>query len=523
MAASEQQLSRLAARASLAETGVVPYPSTSVTISHHTRYILERFAAAPKAFQSVCLAGRMMSRRIMGAASFLELQDAEGRIQVYLRRDDICPAEDTSLYNDVFKKKMDLGDIICVEGFVFKTQKGEITVHARRLRLLAKALRPLPVVKEHEEAGQKKVHDAFINPEHRYRQRYVDLIVNAPVKEVFLKRAQMIQLLRDRLHEKAYVEVETPILQPTYGGATAKPFVTHHHALGMKLFMRIANELYLKRLIVGGFEGVYEFAKDFRNEGMSRYHNPEFTQLELYVAYKDYRWMADFTEKMLSQVAHALHGSYKLTATGVSIDFTPPWRRITFYEALREQTGKDLRTAGASELQEVARAHRVPLEAPEPNEARLLDHLFSTLCEKTFVHPTLVLDYPLCLSPLAKQHAREHTLVERFEVICNGKEICNAYSELNDPVEQRKRLEQQAALRDAGDEEAMGVDEDFLRALEYGMPPTAGLGVGIDRLAMILCDAPSIQDVIFFPQMKPEHAAPDPALRPPKPQNDEPS
>lgn len=503
MVRAEQETIRRAAREALIEKNIAPYPSVCLSISHQVQHIHERFVQGSKDFQSVCLAGRMMSRRIMGAAAFVELQDSTGRIQIYIRRDEVCPPGDHSLYNDVFKKKMDIGDIFQVEGTIFITQRGETTLHAKYLRLLAKALRPLPIVKEHEVAGEKKLHDAFVNPESRYRQRYVDLIVNPTTQEIFRKRARMMDLLREQLSQYDYVEVETPILQPIHGGAAAKPFVTHHHALGMPLFMRVANELYLKRLIVGGFSGVYEFAKDFRNEGMSRFHNPEFTQLELYVAYKDYRWMATFVEALLTAVTKHLHGSYKVQHGNRTIDFTRPWKQICFYDALREKTDKDLQDADIGVLRMVAKAHNVPLSENE-TEAKLLDNLFGMLCEKTFLNPTIVIDYPLCLSPLAKKHPTKKNIVERFEVICNSKELCNAYSELNDPVDQRLRFEAQCTQRATGDEEAMEMDEDFLRALEYGMPPTAGLGIGIDRLAMVMCDATSIQEVILFPQMRPE-------------------
>ena len=505
MAPSEQALIRQEARKALVAQGIPTYPSVNLSLSHHSQDIHRHFEGNPEAFQSVCLAGRMMSRRVMGGASFVELQDAKGRIQVYIRRSSLCPSGDTSLYDEVFKKRMDIGDIFCAEGFVFKTQKGEITLHARSLRLLAKALRPLPIVKEREEAGEKQVYDAFTDPETRYRQRYVDLIVNPSAGEVFLKRARMIQHLRTLLNEEGYMEVETPILQAVHGGASARPFVTHHNTLNTDFFMRVAKELHLKRLVVGGLEGVYELGKDFRNEGMSRFHNPEFTQLELYVAYKDYQWMAGFVEKLLSQVVVALHGSHTLRVAGHTLDFTPPWQRVCFYEALTNKTGKDLRGVDTKTLCATAETHGLSLTGAEKNsEAKLLDHLFGALCEKTFRQPTIVMDPPLCLSPLAKEHAGMAGIAERFEVICNGKELCNAYSELNDPMEQRLRFEEQQRQREGGDEEAMGLDKDFLRALEYGMPPTTGLGVGIDRLAMLMCDAASIQDVIFFPQMRPE-------------------
>ena len=444
-----------------------------------------------------------MAKRLMGAVCFCELQDGYGRIQLYLRRDILCPGDDKARYNDFFKKRIAMGDIIAVRGPVFKTQKGEISLEVRDLTLLSKALRPLPVVKRSEdEDGTARAHDTFTDPEQRYRQRYVDLIVNPSVRQTFVGRTRLVNALRDFLNEKGYLEVETPILQPIWGGATACPFVTEHHALGIPMYLRIANELYLKRLIVGGFDGVYEFGKDFRNEGMSRFHNPEFTQMELYVAYKDYLWMSQFTEIMLSNVVKVLHKSTVFSYQGRNIDFTPPWKRVTFYGAIEERTGLKLRGKTEAELREYCTNLGLSVEKHD-GEGRLLDKIFGHFCEPTFIDPTFVVDYPLALSPLAKQHASQADLVERFEVICNGKEICNAYSELNDPIVQRERFEAQIALSQAGDTEANAViDEDFLRALEYGMPPAAGLGIGIDRLAMLLLDATSIQDVLFFPQMR---------------------
>ncbi len=435
----------------------------------------------------------------MGAASFVEIQDDCGRIQVYFKRDDICPTEDKTWYNTVFKKHLDLGDIIGISGYVFKTQMGEITVHAQNFTILTKSLRPLPIVREKDD----KTWDAFTDPEQRYRMRYLDLIVNPHVKEAFIKRTKLVNTMRDYLNEKGYLEVETPILQPLYGGAAARPFKTHHNTLDMTLYLRIANELYLKRLVVGGFEGVYEFSKDFRNEGMSRFHNPEFTQMELYVAYKDYFWMMDTVEEMVERIAMALHGSTQVQVGENIIDFKRPWKRYTMFEAIEHFTGIDISEMEEPELRETAQKLGVPID-DSMGKGKLIDEIFGEKCEAHLIQPTFIYDYPVEMSPLAKKHRSREGLVERFEAVCNGKEICNAYSELNDPIDQRKRLEEQLELGKRGDEESMVLDEDFLRALEYGMPPTAGLGIGIDRLAMIMTNSHSIQDVLFFPQMRPE-------------------
>ena len=470
------------------------------------REVLETFDdTQPEQLGEVSLAGRQMARRLMGAACFIELADSSGRIQVYLQRDKLCPDEDKSLYNEVFKKKVSIGDIIGIKGPVFRTQKGEISIEARSFVLLSKALRPLPIVKySTDEHGATRTHDAFTDTEQRYRQRYVDLIVNPEVRDRFIARTRMVDSMRAHLNEQGYLEVETPILQPVWGGASARPFVTRHNALGIPLYLRIANELYLKRLIVGGFEGVYEFSKDFRNEGMSRFHNPEFTQVELYVAYKDYLWMADFVERMIARVAEQICGSSVCVYQGQAINLAPPWRRISFFAAIKDQTGMDLEQSSYAELKTAASKLNILLEAKD-HEGHILDKIFSQYCEPTFIDPVIVTDYPVSISPLAKAHRDNPKLVERFEVICNGKEICNAYSELNDPIVQSARFEAQLEQARRGDPEAPSViDEDFLRALEYGMPPTVGLGIGIDRLAMLLLDAPSIQDVLFFPQMKPE-------------------
>jgi lysyl-tRNA synthetase class 2 len=440
----------------------------------------------------------------MGKASFAELMDSSGRIQLYISRDDICPGEDKALYNSVFKKLLDIGDFIGVKGYVFVTQVGEISVHVTELKLLSKSLRPLPVVKEVEdEQGNKTVYDAFKDPELRYRQRYVDLIVNPEVRQTFIKRTQLTNTMREFLNEKGYLEVETPILQPIYGGAAARPFTTHHNTLDMTLYLRIANELYLKRLIVGGFDGVYEFSKDFRNEGMSRFHNPEFTQMELYVAYKDYYWMMDLVEEMVEKIALALHGTTEVQVGENRINFARPWQRFSMFEAIKHFTGLDLAEMDEEQLRDNARKLHIHLD-PKIGKGKIIDEIFGETCEHKLIQPTFITDYPVEMSPLAKKHRSKEGLVERFEAICNGKEICNAFSELNDPIDQRARFEEQLELGRRGDVEAMVLDEDFLRALEYGMPPTAGLGIGIDRLTMIMTNSPSIQEVLFFPQMKPE-------------------
>lgn len=487
----------------LREHGVNPYP-TSFDITHHTQAIHEAgdsmIAEPVEEGQKVRIAGRVMTRRIMGKAAFFNLQDSTGVLQVYIRRDDLPEGQ----FNEVFKKLTDIGDIVGIEGFVFRTKMGELTVHALHFEMLSKAVRTIPIAKEVEqEDGQKVVYDAFSDKELRYRQRYVDLIVNPDVREVFRKRTQMVQVMREFMNQREYLEVETPILQPVYGGASARPFVTHHNTLDMDLYLRIANELYLKRLIVGGFDGVYEFSKDFRNEGLSRFHNPEFTQVELYVAYKDYNWMMKFTEEMIETVAIALHGSPKVQTKAGVIDFTRPWTRIPMLSAIAEAVGQDVSTMDDAALIALAKSKGVSVEADD-SRATVLDELFGELIEPGLIQPTFITDYPVEMSPLAKRHPDNPALVERFEAICNGKEIANAFSELNDPLDQRERFEEQARQRAAGNEEAMQIDEDFLRALEYGMPPTAGLGVGIDRLAMIMTDSESIRDVLFFPQMRPE-------------------
>lgn len=500
---TEQEIRRREERARLEELGINPYPY-AWNVDTHTADILAQFdperhqpdeAGQAKELWRVSLAGRMMSKRIMGKAAFFNLQDASGDIQVYVRRDDLPEG----FYNEVFKKLLDIGDIVGVEGFVFQTRTGEISVHAERLELLSKSLRPLPVVKE----ADGKVYNEVTDKEFRYRQRYVDLIVNPEVRDVFRKRAQMIAAIRRFLDERGYVEVETPALQPVYGGAAARPFTTHHNALNMQLFLRIADELYLKRLIVGGFDGVYEIAKDFRNEGLSRFHNPEFTMLELYVAYKDYQWMMDLVEEMIEHVATTLHGTPEVQVGAHTISFRRPWKRIPLLEAVKERTGHDLYGKSRDELADAARALGLTVD-DSMGSGKIIDEIFGEFVEPHLIQPTFITDYPVELSPLAKRHRDKPGLVERFEAICNGKEICNAFSELNDPEDQRARFEEQARLRAAGDDEAMQLDEDFLRALEYGMPPTAGVGIGIDRLAMIMTNQESIRDVILFPLLRPE-------------------
>ncbi|HMP99966.1 MAG TPA: lysine--tRNA ligase, partial [Cyclobacteriaceae bacterium] len=430
-----------------------------------------------------------------------------GRIQIYIRRDDICPGDDKTLYNTVFKKHIDIGDIVGVNGFVFTTQTGEISIHVTNLVLLTKSLKPLPVVKETvDEQGNVHKHDAFSDPEQRYRMRYVDLIVNPEVRDTFIKRTKLVNSMRAYLNDKGYLEVETPILQPLYGGAAARPFKTHHNTLDMTLYLRIANELYLKRLIVGGFNGVYEFSKDFRNEGMSRFHNPEFTQVELYVAYKDYNWMMDLVEEMIEKVALDLHGTTKVQVGENLIDFKRPWKRFSMFEAIQHFTGIDITEMDEVALRDTCKQLHIAVDETM-GKGKLIDEIFGGKCEPHLIQPTFITDYPVEMSPLAKKHRSKPGLVERFEAICNGKEICNAFSELNDPIDQRKRFEEQVELGKRGDEEAMTLDEDFLRALEYGMPPTAGFGVGIDRLTMIMTNSASIQDVLFFPQMRPEKKA----------------
>ena len=483
----------------LLQMGIDPYPAEGFEVNVTATDIVENFTKDNSLFQDISIAGRIMSRRIMGNASFVELQDDSGRIQLYFNRDEICPGEDKSFYNVVFKRLLDIGDIIGVKGFVFVTRMGEVTIHVKEYKILCKSLRPLPVVKEKDGT----VYNAFTDAEQRYRQRHLDLIVNPEVKETFIKRAQLVQSMRNFLLNKGYLEVETPVLQPIYGGAAARPFKTYHNTLDTTLYLRIANELYLKRLIVGGFDGVFEFAKDFRNEGMSRFHNPEFTQMELYVAYRDYEWMMNLVEEMVEKIALDLHSKTQVQVGEHVIDFKRPWKRFSMYEAIEHFTGTDISEMDEASMR--AFATSLGLETDDSmGRGKLIDEIFGEFCEAKLIQPTFITDYPVEMSPLAKKHRSKPGLVERFEAICNGKEICNAFSELNDPIDQRQRFEEQIELGRRGDPEAMVLDEDFLRAIETGMPPTAGLGIGIDRLSMIMTNSPSIQDVLFFPQMRPE-------------------
>ncbi|SMG35175.1 lysyl-tRNA synthetase, class II [Marivirga sericea] len=504
---SEQEIERRKGREELTKLGINPYPAETFDVNANAADIKKNYELDKLNYKNISIAGRLMSKRIMGKASFAEIQDSTGRIQLYLNRDEICPEEDKTLYNTVFKKLLDIGDIVGIKGYVFTTQVGEISIHVKELIVLTKSLRPLPITKETtDEQGNVKKHDAFTDSEQRYRQRYVDMIVNPEVRETFRKRSQLVNSMRLFLGDKGYLEVETPILQPLYGGAAARPFKTHHNTLDMTLYLRIANELYLKRLIVGGYDGVFEFAKDFRNEGMSRFHNPEFTQVELYVAYKDYEWMMNLVEEMVEKVAMDIHGTTEVKVGENIINFQRPWKRYTMYEAIEHFTSIDISEMNEEELRKTAEKLHVPVDE-SMGKGKLIDEIFGEKCEAQLIQPTFITDYPIEMSPLAKKHATKEGLVERFEAICNGKEICNAFSELNDPIDQRQRFEEQLELGKRGDDEAMMLDEDFLRALEYGMPPTAGLGIGIDRLSMIMTNSNSIQDVLFFPQMKPEKKA----------------
>jgi lysyl-tRNA synthetase class 2 len=496
---SEQEIIRRNSLKELEKLGINPFPAEEFPVSHYSRDIKTKFDTTPDSFKEVCLAGRIMGRRIMGSASFAEIQDKEGRIQIYLRRDDLCPGEDKTLYNTVFKKLLDIGDIIGIKGFVFKTNVGEISVHVTSMTILAKSLRPLPIVKEKD----GKVYDAFSDPEQRYRQRYVDLIVNDKVRDTFRKRTQVINSMREFFNEKGYLEVETPILQPIPGGAAARPFITHHNTLDIPLYLRIANELYLKRLIVGGFEGVYEFSRDFRNEGMDRTHNPEFTVMEIYVAYKDYKWMMDFTEQMIEKVALDLHGTTKVQMGNQVIDFKRPYKRISMLDAIKEHTGYDISDMNEQELRKVCDILEVEYDE-SMGKGKLIDEIFGEKCEASYIQPTFITDYPVEMSPLCKKHRDNPELTERFELMINGKELANAYSELNDPIDQLERFKEQLRLSEKGDDEAMFIDMDFVRALEYGMPPTSGIGIGIDRLTMLMTNQSTIQEVLLFPQMRPE-------------------
>ena len=496
---SEQEQLRRQSLKALRDLGINPYPAERFDVSASARELAEQFDAAPEKYQAVTIAGRMMSRRIMGSASFFELQDHTGRIQVYIRRDDVCPEGDPTLYNTVFKKLLDIGDFIGIEGFAFRTNTGELSVHCRKFTVLSKSIRPLPIVKEKD--GQQ--FDALTDPEVRYRQRYVDLVVNPKVRDVFAKRAKIISTMREYFNEHGCLEVETPILQPIPGGASARPFITHHNALDIDFYMRIATELYLKRLIVGGFDGVYEFGKNFRNEGMDRTHNPEFTCMEIYIAYKDYRWMMEFTENMLERIALAVNGTTEVEIDGKQISFKAPFRRLTMTDAIREKTGYDI--TGQSEAQLREACARLNVEVDDTmGKGKLIDAIFGQYCEPDLVQPTFICDYPIEMSPLCKRHRDNEDLTERFELFVAGKELCNAYSELNDPIDQLERFQEQMRLSERGDDEAMFIDMDFVRALEYGMPNCSGMGMGIDRLTMFMTGQSSIQDVLFFPTMRPE-------------------
>ena len=495
---SDQEIARRNSLDEIRQMGINPYPAAEYAVTAHAQEIQDQYQdEAPR--MEVSIAGRVMSRRIMGKASFMELQDASGRIQVYVTRDDLCPEEDKDLYNKLFKKLLDIGDIVGVKGFVFRTQTGEISVHAEELTLLSKALRPLPIVKSKDD----QVFDGFTDPELRYRRRYVDLIVNDEVKGIFIKRTKIFQSMRNFFNSRGYLEVDTPVLQSIPGGAAARPFVTHHNALDIPLYLRIANELYLKRLIVGGFEGVYEFSRNFRNEGMDRTHNPEFTCMEIYVAYKDYRWMMQMTEQMIEHICQEVLGSTTIQVGEHTIEFKPPYRRLTMIDAIQEYGGVNIDGMDEAELRKVCQAKGVEID-DTMGVGKLIDELFGAVAEPHLVQPTFIIDYPKAMSPLTKEHRDRSDLTERFELFVNGKELANAYSELNDPIDQRHRFEDQLRLSERGDDEAMYIDHDFLRALEFGMPPTSGMGIGMDRLVMLLTGQESIQEVLLFPQMRPE-------------------
>ena len=495
---SEQEIIRRNSLDEMRKMGIEPYPAAEYSVNAYTDEIKETFSDdAPQ--REVSVAGRIMSRRIMGKASFIELKDSKGRIQVYISRDDLCPDEDKELYNTVFKKLLDIGDFIGIKGYVFRTQMGEITIHAQELTVLSKSLRPLPIVKVKDGV----VYDAFEDPELRYSQRYVDLVVNEGVKEIFIKRNKVYNSMREFFNARGYMEVETPILQSIPGGASARPFITHHNALDIPLYLRIADELYLKRLIVGGFEGVYEFSKNFRNEGMDRTHNPEFTCMEIYVSYKDYNWMMNFTEQMLEKIALDVNGTTQVKIGDNLIDFKAPYKRVTMIDAIKEFTGIDITGMDEAQLRDVCR--RLDIEIDDSmGKGKLIDEIFGEKCEGNYIQPTFITDYPIEMSPLTKRHRNNPELTERFELMVNGKELCNAYSELNDPIDQRYRFEEQLRLSEKGDDEAMFIDNDFIRALEYGMPPTSGMGIGMDRLVMLMTGQSTIQEVLFFPQMRPE-------------------
>ena len=495
---SEQEIIRRNSLDEMRKMGIEPYPAAEYIVNAYTDEIKETFSDdAPQ--REVSVAGRIMSRRIMGKASFIELKDSKGRIQVYISRDDLCPGEDKELYNTVFKKLLDIGDFIGIKGYVFRTQMGEITIHAQELTVLSKSLRPLPIVKVKDGV----VYDAFEDPELRYRQRYVDLVVNEGVKEIFIKRNKVYNSMREFFNARGYMEVETPILQSIPGGAAARPFITHHNALDIPLYLRIADELYLKRLIVGGFEGVYEFSKNFRNEGMDRTHNPEFTCMEIYVSYKDYNWMMSFTEQMLEKIALDVNGTTQVKIGDNLIDFKAPYKRVTMIDAIKEFTGIDITGMDEAQLRDVCRQLNIEID-DSMGKGKLIDEIFGEKCEGNYIQPTFITDYPIEMSPLTKRHRNNPELTERFELMVNGKELCNAYSELNDPIDQRYRFEEQLRLSEKGDDEAMFIDNDFIRALEYCMPPTSGMGIGMDRLVMLMTGQSTIQEVLFFPQMRPE-------------------
>ena len=499
---SEQEIVRRNSLNRLREMGIDAYPAEEFVVDAWSEEVKANFSDDEAEPRQVRMAGRVMSRRIMGKASFMELQDSKGRIQVYVNRDELCPDEDKTLYNEVFKKLLDIGDFVGVTGFVFRTQTGEISIHAKSLKLLSKSLKPLPIVKQKDGV----TYDAFDDPELRYRQRYVDLIVNDGVKDTFLKRATIVKTLRSVLDEAGYTEVETPTLQAIAGGASARPFITHFNALNIPMYMRIATELYLKRLIVGGFEGVYEIGKNFRNEGMDRNHNPEFTCMELYVQYKDYNWMMSFTEQLLEKICVAVNGSTDVTIDGKTVSFKAPYRRLPILDAIKEKTGYDLNGMSEDEIREVCKKLEMEID-DTMGKGKLIDEIFGEFCEGTFIQPTFITDYPVEMSPLTKMHRSKPGLTERFELMVNGKELANAYSELNDPIDQEERFMEQMRLADKGDDEAMIIDQDFLRALQYGMPPTSGIGIGIDRLVMLMTAHSYIQDVLLFPQMRPEKVA----------------
>lgn len=501
---TEQEILRRSKLEEIVKMGIDPYPAALYEVNVTAKGILEQFTPENEGeFKEISIAGRIMSNRDMGKACFVSLQDATGRIQVYIRRDDVCPGEDKSLFDQLFKKYIDLGDIIGVKGYVFVTKVGEISIHATSFSLLSKSLRPLPSVKRDDEGN---TFDEVTDPEFRYRQRYVDLVVNPHVKETFIKRTKMVNTIRDFYNSKGYLEVDTPVLQAIPGGASARPFITHHNTLDIPMYLRIANELYLKRLIVGGFDGVYEFSRNFRNEGMDRTHNPEFTVMELYVAYKDYEWMMDVTEELIERIALDLNGTTKVKVGEKEIDFKRPFKRITMFDSIKEFTGIDISSMDEQQLRGACKQLGIDVNETM-GKGKLIDEIFGAKCEGNYIQPTFITDYPLEMSPLTKKHRSKPGLVERFELMVNGKELANAYSELNDPIDQRERFEEQLKLMERGDDEAMFIDQDFLRALEYGMPPTSGIGIGIDRLAMIMTNNVSIQDVLFFPQMRPEVAA----------------